>query len=947
MEQNMTDYKETLNLPRTDFPMKANLAQREPEMLKHWYAMDLYGKLRSLRDGKEKFIFHDGPPYANGDIHMGHAYGKILRDIVVKARSMDGYDAPFIPGWDCHGLPIELKVEKKVGKVGVKVTIAEFRQACRKYAQQQIDKQRTSFKRLGVIADWDNPYLTMDYKYEANIIRSFAKIIANGYLQRGFKPVHWCVDCGSALAEAEVEYADKHSPAIDVRFRVLDEDTFIERCYHTHEGSGEGVISVPIWTTTPWTLPANQAVALHPELNYALIQCMTAQGQERLLVAEDLLTDVVVRYGIDDYRVVAYCKGDVLEGIKLQHPFYEREVPIVLGEHVTTDAGTGAVHTAPGHGQDDYILGTKYGLPIDNPVGDNGCFLADTPIFAGEYVYSANEHVIEVLKGEGNLLHEEAIEHSYPHCWRHKTPLIFRATPQWFISMDHKHLREQAVEEIAKVKWIPRWGQECITEMVMNRPDWCVSRQRVWGVPITLFIHQETGQLHPRSVELMEEIAARVATGGVEVWDELDARELLGAEAEQYQKVTDVLDVWFDSGVSHECVVSSNPSLRYPADLYLEGADQYRGWFQSSLLTACAMDKGTPYKTVLRHGMTVDAQGRKMSKSLGNIIEPDKVIKKYGADILRLWAASIDYMGEIPISEEIFTRISDGYRRIRNTARFLLSNLHDFKPQQDMLPAEQMLALDRWAVAQAYVVQQEIINAYNNYQFKAIYQKIHHFCSIEMGSFYLDIIKDRQYTAKSDSIARRSAQTAMYHIIAALVRWIAPLLSFTADEIWQFMPGEGREESVFFATWYQNLFALPTSELMNQDFWRQLMAVRDAVNKEIERLRGINVLGSALEAEVELYVDTELQQLLALLEDELRFVLITSSAEVNPIVEAGADAVTTDIGGLKLKVVASKHPKCIRCWHRRADVGSNKQHPAICSRCVVNATGEGEVRKFA
>jgi isoleucyl-tRNA synthetase len=942
----MTDYKDTLNLPKTGFPMKANLAQREPVMLKRWQEMDLYDKLRAKRQGKEKFIFHDGPPYANGDIHIGHAYGKVLRDIAVKSHSMNGCDAPFIPGWDCHGLPIELNVEKKYGKAGQKLSVAEFRQACRKYARTQIDKQRESFKRLGVLADWDNPYLTMDYQYEADIIRSFAKIVANGHLQRGFKPVHWCIDCGSALAEAEVEYKDKQSPAIDVRFRVLDESVFVERCYHSHEGSGEGSVSVPIWTTTPWTLPANQAVALHPQLEYALIQAETKLGTERLLIAEALLTDVLVRYGIKNYRVVGYCKGDELEGLKLQHPFYDREVPIILAEHVTTEAGTGAVHTAPGHGQDDYVVGKKYKLPIHNPVGSNGCFLPDTPIFAKEYVYTANAHIVDVLKANGALLHEELIMHSYPHCWRHRTPLIFRATPQWFISMTQNHLSDMAVAAIEKVQWLPAWGKESITDMVTNRPDWCVSRQRIWGVPIAMFMHKGTGALHPDNLELMEKVAQKVEQHGIEVWDELDPAELLGDEADQYEKVTDVLDVWFDAGVSHECVVSKNSALRYPSDLYLEGADQYRGWFQSSLLTACAMDKGAPYKTVLRHGMTVDEHGHKMSKSLGNVIDPNKVMKTSGADILRLWASSIDYAGEIPISDEIFKRISDVYRRIRNTAKFLLSNVNDFDPVKDLLPPEKMLQLDRWAVDQARLVQQEIIDCYDKYQFKAIYQKIHHFCSIEMGSFYLDIIKDRQYTTKTDSIARRSAQTAMFHIVAALTRWIAPILSFTADEIWQFIPGK-REESVFFATWYQNLAVLADKDKMNQNYWQQMMQVRDAVNKEIERLRNDGILGSALEAEVILYVDDELQNVLNLLEDELRFVLITSRTALEPIKNARKDVVATDVEGLKLKVAASKHPKCIRCWHRRDDVGSNPEHPEICARCVENVVGEGETRRFA
>ncbi len=940
------DYKETLNLPKTGFPMKANLSQREPNVLKRWIEADVYQKLREARKGKEKFILHDGPPYANGDIHLGTATNKILKDIVVKSQNLNGFDVPYVPGWDCHGLPIELNVEKKVGKPGQKISAEEFRRECRQYASKQIDKQRESFKRLGIIGDWDNPYLTMDFHYEANIIRSLAKILANGHIERGFKPVHWCVDCGSALAEAEVEYQDKHSPAIDVRFAVLNEENLLAKCHHTPEGKGEGPMFMPIWTTTPWTLPANQAVCLHPNLEYALVQCVTDIGKERLLIAEALIKDTMIRYNIDDYRVIAYCKGEDLEGIKCQHPFYDREVPVILGNHVTTEAGTGVVHTAPGHGQEDYVVGRQYNLPIDNPVGANGCFLPDTPLFAGQHVYKANPEIIKLLKVKGALLREMALEHSYPHCWRHKTPLIFRATPQWFISMDKNHLRDKVIEEIKTSNWFPEWGEARIAEMVMGRPDWCISRQRTWGVPIAMFIHKDTGVLHPDNERLMERVAEHVEQNGIEAWFELDARDMIGDDANEYVKVTDTLDVWFDSGVSHTCVLKQRPELAYPADLYLEGSDQHRGWFQSSLTTACAIYGSAPFKAVLTHGYIVDGKGYKMSKSLGNVVKPESVINKLGADILRLWVSSVDYTREMCVSDEVFKRTSDAYRRIRNTARFFLSNLDGFDPEKDLVPQNKMLALDSFAVDVARTLQVEIKKAYDEYQFHLIYQKIHHFCSIEMGSFYLDIIKDRQYTMKADSLARRSAQTAMFHIIEAMSRWMMPILSFTAEEIWQFLPGE-RDDSILMSTWYENLAEVSDNAPMNQAFWREIMQVRDVVNKEIERLRSDNILGSALEAEVTLFADEKLKSILDSLQNELRFVLITSSAKVEPLNSAGVEATETEIKGLKLVIKASEYPKCVRCWHRREDIGSNAKHPEVCSRCVENIDGAGEERKYA
>ena len=942
----MADYKSTLNLPQTAFPMKGNLANREPLMLKQWEEMDLYKVIREASAGRPKFILHDGPPYANGEIHIGHAVNKVLKDIIVKSASLNGFDAPYVPGWDCHGLPIELQVEKKVGKPGAKVSAAEFRVACRSYAAKQVDKQRIDFKRLGVIGDWDDPYLTMDFKTEANIIRALGQIVENGHIHKGSKPVHWCTDCGSALAEAEVEYKDKESFTIDVRFKVLADEALMVRCHSVPNGHGNGPLSVVIWTTTPWTLPANQAVCLNAGLEYVVVQVEGPQGQERLLVAEGLLKETMARWNIEKYQVIAYGRGDAFEGLKLQHCFYDREVPVIVGEHVTLEAGTGAVHTAPGHGLEDYIVGQRYDLPVVNPVGGNGCFVEGTELFAGDHVFTANEKVIDVLKAHGALVHEARLAHSYPHCWRHKTPIIFRATPQWFISMEQNDLRKTAMEEIDKVEFTPDWGRARIEGMVEGRPDWCISRQRTWGVPIALFFNKQSGELHPETPRLIEEVAQRVEEQGIEAWFSLKADELLGDEAEQYEKVSDTLDVWFDSGVTHHSVLRQREALRFPADLYLEGSDQHRGWFQSSLLSSVAINNCAPYAGVLTHGFTVDAKGHKMSKSLGNVVSPQKVMNLLGADIIRLWVSATDYSGEMTVSDEILKRTSDAYRRIRNTNRFLLANLNGFDPLTDCVAPEQMIELDRWAVDRARQLQEEIQDAYKRYQFHLIYQKIHNFCGAEMGGFYLDIIKDRQYTTAENSLARRSCQTAVYHIIEAMARWLAPILSFTAEEIWQQMPGE-RGKTIFTETWYQGLFALDQSASFDRDFWGQAMAVRTAVAKQLEALRKEGTIGSSLDAEVDLYCDDGLLTLLEKLGDELRFVLITSYARVHPLADKPAGAVATEMAGISLVAVASAHTKCVRCWHHREDVGSSAEHPELCGRCAENVTGAGETRLFA
>ena len=934
----MSDYKDTLNLPKTAFPMKAGLAQREPQRLKQWAEQDLYGKIRAASLGRPKFVLHDGPPYANGDLHLGHAVNKILKDIIVKSRSLDGFDAPYVPGWDCHGLPIELNVEKKVGKPGVKISPAEFRQKCRDYATRQVDGQRQDFIRMGVFGDWFNPYLTMNFQTEADIVRALSRIVDNGHLHKGFKPVHWCMDCGSALAEAEVEYADKQSPAIDVAYVALDPAAFNIACGSDYTGQ----IAVPIWTTTPWTLPASMAVSLHPELEYVLIR-----GHDcALVVAEELAQACVSRFGLSELEVLGRCKGQALDRQLLQHPFLDRQVPVILGDHVTTEAGTGAVHTAPAHGQDDFVVGQRYGLEVYNPVGGNGVYLPDTVHFGGQHVFKANEAIVELLQEKGVLLHHEQYEHSYPHCWRHKSPIIFRATPQWFVSMSQGGLLDRALEEVKQVEWMPDWGQARIEGMLSGRPDWCISRQRTWGVPIALFIHKQTGELHPDTRKLMEQVAQRMEEKGIDAWFELEPAELLGADADDYEKVSDTLDVWFDSGVTHVGVLERRDDLHKPADLYLEGSDQHRGWFQSSLLTGVAIDNAAPYKGVLTHGFTVDSDGRKMSKSIGNIIAPKSVMNDLGADILRLWVAATDYRGELTVSDEVLKRTADSYRRIRNTARFLLSNLNGFEPSTDALDHSDMLSLDRWAMDRAASLQQELAVDYESYQFHQIYQKLHNFCAGDLGGFYLDVIKDRQYTTQANSVARRSAQTAMYHIGEALVRWIAPILSFTAEEIWENLPG-GRSDSVFLEQWYEGLATLGDSEAMGRDYWQQMMAIRTAVNREMETRRAAGELRGSLDARVSLYAAPQLLAQLEELGSELRFVLITSGADIAALEQAPADAAATELDGLKLQVTVAEEEKCERCWHRQEDVGLDETHPTLCSRCVTNVDGDGEQRRFA
>lgn len=930
--------------------MRGNLAQREPAMLKKWQDMDLYGKIRAQRAGAEKFVLHDGPPYANGNIHIGHAVNKILKDIIVKSKGIDGKDAPYIPGWDCHGLPIEHNVEKKIGKAGVKVEFSKFRQACRDYAAKQVAGQKDDFIRLGVFGDWEKPYLTMDFKFEADIVRALGRIHENGHLQKGFKPVYWSVVGGSALAEAEVEYQDKESTAIDARYDVVDRAALFS-AFGADESDAK--LSIVIWTTTPWTLPSSQAVSLNGELEYALVKVSALQGEELMIMASALVDDNMERYGVEEFEVVATCTGSALEGQKLLHPFYrDRELPVLLGTHVTTDAGTGAVHTAPDHGVDDFNVGKKYGLGTLNYVDDNGVYRDNVPVFAGDHVYKVDAKVLEQLSEHGNLVCKKVFKHSYPHCWRTKTPLIFRATPQWFVSMSKNGLKDAALEAVKGVQWVPEWGQNRIEAMLEQSPDWCISRQRTWGVPITLFVHKETQELHPNTSALIEDVALRIEKEGMDAWFNLDAAELLGDEAGLYDKVTDTLDVWFDSGVTHAAVLEQREELGlYPADLYLEGSDQHRGWFQSSLKTGIAIKGQAPYKQVLTHGFTVDGEGRKMSKSIGNVVAPQEVMNKLGADILRLWVAATDYSGEMTVSDEILKRTADSYRRIRNTARFLLANIKGFEPTTDMVKTDQMIALDRWMVDRAAALQDEIKACYDSYNFLEIYQKIVQFCVGELGGFYLDIIKDRQYTTQADSLARRSCQTAMYHVLEAMTRWIAPILSFTADEIWACLPAPQsgtRSDSIFLETWYESLDRLSDDAEKGREFWSQIMAVKDAVNKRIEEERNSGKVKGSLGTEIELYCEGDLFTALSSLGEELRFVLLSSAATVKPLADADAAQVApSELEGLLLKVSASEQAKCDRCWHHREDVGQNESHPDLCGRCIENVEGDGEQRSFA
>jgi isoleucyl-tRNA synthetase len=933
----MTDYKKTLHLLDTPFPMRGNLAKREPDMLKAWQEKNLYQKIRTASKGRPKFTLHDGPPYANGDIHIGHAVNKILKDIIIKSKTLAGFDAPYVPGWDCHGLPIEHQIEKKHGK---HLPAEQVRELSRAFAKEQVERQKADFIRLGVLGDWDNSYLTMNFQTEAGIIRALGKIYKSGFLYQGQKPVNWCIDCGSALAEAEVEYEDKNSPAIDVGFAVAPTaDQLLQTAFGISIPTDTKTYAI-IWTTTPWTLPANQAVSVHPDFDYELIQ--TPRGL--LILASELKQACLERYALTG-ETIATCKGQALEHLPLQHPFEERDVKIICGKHVTLEAGTGLVHTAPAHGLDDYFVGQQYNLPNESPVDGNGKFKADTHLVGELFVWKANDVIIDTLKTSEHLFCLEKIDHSYPHCWRHKTPIIFRATPQWFIGMNRqdetdssaqkKTLRELAMQAVDTTAFYPAWGRARLESMIKNRPDWCVSRQRNWGVPMALFVHKETHAPHPRTLELLEQVALKVEKQGIEAWFSLDAAELLGEDAKDYDKLTDTLDVWFDSGTTHDTVVKPNAQLKYPADLYLEGSDQHRGWFQSSLLTACTIDGRAPYDALLTHGFVVDGKGHKMSKSKGNVIAPQKIMNASGADILRLWVASTDYSGELFISEEILKRVVESYRRIRNTLRFLLANLADFNPETDMLALDNWLEIDRYMLAHTQAFQDDLTQAYDRYEFHQIVHKLHNFCSEDLGGFYLDILKDRLYTSSANGTPRRSAQSALYHITHSLVRLFAPILSFTAEEVWEQLASD-TQDSVLLHTWHEFPAQPDTAAL--QQRWARIRALRAQVLKRLEDSRAQGEIGSSLAAQVEIRTNAEDFALLKSLDDDLRFVLITSEASVTQVSDPQQEGVS---------VTSSPHAKCDRCWHYRQDVGQHTEHPTLCERCVTNLFAAGEKRYYA
>ena len=926
----MTDYSKTVNLLESPFPMRGNLAKREGGWLKSWYEHKRYEKLREIAQGRPKFILHDGPPYANGDIHIGHAANKILKDIILRSKTLAGFDAPYVPGWDCHGLPIELMVEKLHGK---DIPAARFRELCREYAKEQIARQKKDFMRLGVMGDWAHPYLTMDFQTEAETVRALGEIYLAGYLYRGEKPVQFCLDCGSSLAEAEVEYKDKISPAVDVAYRFKD-NAALARAFGLSEIGGEAF--AVIWTTTPWTLPASQAISAGADVVYQLID--TPKG--KLVLAKDLAEEALKRYGFNNSAVLAETGGAKLENLHLEHPFLERDIPMLNGDHVTTEAGTGLVHTAPSHGLDDYFVCLKYGIELDNPVNGEGCYRSDVPRVAGLTVWEANPVITEWLQENGRLLADTKIEHSYAHCWRHKTPLIYRATGQWFIGMDKaghdgKTLRNKAMKAVDDTEFFPAWGRARLEAMIEGRPDWVVSRQRYWGTPMTFFVHKESGELHPKSAELLEEVAKRIEKKGIEAWFSLDAKELLGEEAADYEKLNDTLDVWFDSGSTHFSVLKQREELAWPADLYLEGSDQHRGWFQSSMLIGCATVGRAPYKQLLTHGFVVDQNGRKMSKSLGNVVAPQEVYNEFGADILRLWTASTDYSGELAISKEILKRVTESYRRIRNTLSFLFANLSDFSPIEHAVPQDQMVEIDRYAMILARQLQERLAgDFYPRYAFHFAVKDIVAFCSEDLGAFYLDILKDRLYTTQADSHARRSAQTALYHITRSLVLLISPILCFTGEEAWDIIGG-GEEDSVLFHTWHEFPSINEKSEEALLKKWQAVREVREAVTAAIEPLRADKSVGSSLQAEVAITAPDALAGYLKALGEELRFALLVSEVSV-----AKGDELT-------VAAKVSGGEKCERCWHYTDDVGSVAAHPTLCARCAENVSGKGETRHYA
>ena len=923
------DYKKTLNLPNTKFPMKASLAKREPEQLKSWDEHRLYEKIRHVSKGRELFILHDGPPYANGHIHIGTALNKILKDFIVRSRQMAGFDAVYVPGWDCHGLPIEHNVEKELGLRKLKMSQGEIRRQCRAYAEKYIDIQREEFKRLGVMGDWENPYLTMNYAYEATIARECNNFALEGSLFRSKKPIYWCCSCKTALAEAEIEYHDESSPSIFVKFLLQDDLS------PKVNGIADKKVFVVIWTTTPWTIPANLAIALHPDIVYAAVD--TKNG-EVLILAKELVEDCMKTFGFSDFSILAEMSADELERKRCLHPIYDRESLIIIGPHVTLEAGTGCVHTAPGHGREDYEVGLLYDLDAYSPVDESGCFTQEADFFGGQFVFEANSNIVAHLDKNGALIAQGKMEHSYPHCWRCKKPVIFRATPQWFISMDKTELRKNALKEIDRVNWIPHWGKERIYGMIENRPDWCVSRQRAWGVPIAIFYCEKCNAMYLNS-DIIDHIYTLFEENGADIWFEKNVEELLPEDAvcqtcgnKRFIKENDILDVWFDSGVSHAAVLEQRSNLKWPADLYLEGSDQHRGWFHSSLLTAVGTRGSAPYQSVLTHGFVVDAEGKKMSKSLGNVVAPEEVIKTHGAEILRLWVSASDYRDDIRISENILKQLSDAYRRIRNTSRFLLGNLYDFDSKKDVVSYEKLPELDRFALHRLQELVQRARRAYDTYEFHIIYHAIYNYCIVDLSSFYLDILKDRLYTSPAQSKERRSAQTVIYNILDSLARIMAPILAFTAEEIWNFMPGrKTNSESVHMASLPMVNEAWKDKPLAEE--WRQIIEVRGEVTKALEEARVKKIIGHSLNASTTIYADGELYDILEKHKDDLRTLFIVSEASLMKEDKPDGIYISLDVEGLSIRVEPASGEKCERCWVHDISVGSDSEQPTICSRC--------------
>ena len=924
------DYKKTLNLPQTDFPMKANLAVREPEHLDRWEQMQLHEKIRESSHGRQLFVLHDGPPYANGNIHIGTALNKILKDIIVRSRQMAGYDSIYVPGWDCHGLPIEHNVDKELGEKKNSLSLAEVRKLCRAYAEKYIDIQREEFKRLGVMGEWGDPYLTMNYVYEATIARECGKFALDGSLFRSKKPIYWCNDCHTALAEAEIEYADEASPSVYVKF-AMKEDLTVD--FPQLKGKKTFIV---IWTTTPWTLPANLAVALHPDFSYAAVD---TGNDEVFILARDLVEPCMASFGIGEYRILAEINAGALENKHAIHPLYGRDSLIILARHVTLDAGTGCVHTAPGHGREDYEVGLEYDLDIYSPVDDSGRFTSEVDYFDGQFVFEANRNINAKLSELGALVKEESIEHAYPHCWRCKQPVIFRATPQWFISMEKTGLRKKSLEEIDRVQWVPHWGRERIYGMIENRPDWCVSRQRAWGVPITVFYCQDCEELLLDEA-IMEKVYRLFAEHGADVWFEYDIDHFLpkgtacskcGGTA--FKKENDILDVWFDSGVSHAAVLEQRDYLKWPADLYLEGSDQHRGWFHSSLLTAVGTRGKAPYDSVLTHGFVVDADGRKMSKSLGNVIAPKEVIDKYGAEILRLWVTASDYREDIRISNNILKQLTDAYRRIRNTSRFMLGNLYDFDPQKDAVAADAMLEIDRFALHRLQELTERILRAYQDYEYHVIYHRLYNYCTLDLSAFYLDVLKDRLYTSPAGSSERRSAQTAIYHILKSMALLMAPILAFTAEEIWKYLPGADREAKSVHLALLPEVRPEWQDEALNSS-WQLILEVRGEVTKTLEDARARKQIGHPLDAAVTLAAGRALYDLLAPHAPDLRSIFIVSRVELvhDSDLDAAGDAGDA-VSQLSVTVEPAGAKKCERCWIHKPSVGSVEGHPSICRRC--------------